>query len=82
MNSNICTQCGSNELIDKGGYLVCAYCGTQFQKEVTKKATTISINADIDRLLQKCKKEPKKASHYASLILDIDPANQEARHYL
>ena len=42
----------------------------------------IAINDDVQRLLDKCKREPKNAKRYANLVLDIDPTNREALKYL
>lgn len=37
----------------------------------------ISLNSDIERLLNKCKTDPKNKRKYINLILDIDPDNTE-----
>lgn len=42
----------------------------------------ISIDDDVQRLLEKCRREPRNARRYANLVLDIDPDNQEALKYL
>lgn len=80
-----CAQCGSIELEQHGGYMVCPYCGTRYKMDAddfTKKESNISLDADVRRLLEKCKTDPKRASLYAGLVLDIDPTNQEALRYL
>jgi hypothetical protein len=46
------------------------------------RESTIEINADIQALLEKCKSDPNNRRRYASLILDIDPTNQQANQYL
>lgn len=78
MKKNGCVNCGANEMIEKGRYMVCAYCGSKFPQ----KEKGISINSDIDILLEKCQKEPYNARKYANLILDIDPTNREALKYI
>jgi uncharacterized Zn finger protein (UPF0148 family) len=44
--------------------------------------STIDLDDDVRRLLQKCRENPRNARKYANLILDIDPDNQEALKYL
>lgn len=44
--------------------------------------SSIDLNDDVARLLEKCKAEPRNAKRYANLILDIDPDNEEALKYL
>jgi hypothetical protein len=46
------------------------------------KISTFSLTDDIKMLLQKCRDDPANARRYASLVLDIDPSNEEALHYL
>ena len=80
-----CKNCGSSEFIKDKGYRVCAYCRSRFmltEEDIPIKTSDISLKKDIERLLLKCKKEPRKARRYANLILDIDPGNKEARKYL
>ena len=74
-----CINCGGNEWINGDGFRKCAFCGTTF---LVERQSSISVNNDVERLLEKCRKEPRKAKIYANLILDIDPTNQEARLYL
>ena len=67
------------------GVRTCLYCGTQFQipkEELPKKKSEIALNSDVERLLDKCRKDPKNARKYANLILDIDPTNRDALKYL
>lgn len=54
-----CSCCGSNELTRDGSYYVCSYCGTRFKTNSID--STIAINNDVARLLQKCKDEPQNA---------------------
>lgn len=80
-----CMNCGANEWLDKNGFRVCAYCGTKFQLEaedVSFRKSKIALNSDVERLLEKCRKNPSRARRFANLILDIDPSNEEARKYL
>lgn len=44
--------------------------------------SSISLDDDVARLLEKCKSDPRKARKYANLILDIDPDNEDAWIYL
>ena len=89
----ICTQCGATKLKEEGTYFLCPYCGTKYSLSRKAKSTSctssvnasvhgISLESDIDRLLQKCKIDPQNAKRYANLILDIDPNNQEAKRIL
>ena len=82
-----CKSCGSTELYQENGYLVCRYCGTRHLIEGQAPAdpapsAQISLNADVEALLQKCRSDPARAAKYATLILEIDPNNAEARRYL
>jgi uncharacterized Zn finger protein (UPF0148 family) len=80
-----CTRCGSKELFMEDGYVVCAYCQSQFSPQtgdLPPKETVIGVHSDIQALLQKCQDDPSNRRRYASLILDIDPTNREARKYL
>ena len=81
----VCSQCGGNNWQEKDGFWICAYCGTIFKptkEDGLESSTNISIQSDVQRLLQKCKTDPKNAKTYANLILDIDPTNTEALKYL
>ena len=85
MKKLVCANCGANLFTDQGGVKVCQFCDSQHKPEKTdkpKKQSTISLQSDIDRLLQKCKSDPARASRYAGLVLDIDPTNKEAKKYL
>lgn len=84
MKELICSRCGAHEWIEKNGCRICAYCGTPYQLtyEDMPNASGMQLDSDIDRLLQKCRKDPKNAKKYANLILDIDPGNTEALKYL
>lgn len=85
MKSVECTRCGSKELLEEGGYVVCAYCQSRFMPQaddLPHRGTVIDVQADIQALLQKCMDDPANRRRYASLILDIDPTNREATKYL
>ena len=80
----VCTRCGSKELLDYSGYVVCAYCQSRFAPQaddLPQRDTVIGVQSDIQVLLQKCKDEPANRLRYASLILDLDPTNREAAEY-
>jgi hypothetical protein len=80
-----CSRCGSQELAEKGGYLVCEYCQSRFSPqdgERPTKESTIGVGSDIEALLQKCRDEPWNSQRYAELVLDLDPTNQEAMAYI
>ena len=62
---------------------MCDFCGTRYQIEkadipVVPKTSNIALGNDVQILLQKCRTDPANAKRYATLILDIDPRNQEA----
>jgi hypothetical protein len=80
-----CTKCGSNELLEEGGYVVCAYCRLKFVPGAGDRpnaGAAISVYDDIRDLLEKCKHDPANRRRYANLILDLDPTNVEAMQYL
>lgn len=88
MGKIVCDSCGGNDFIESGGFRVCKYCGTKqiiFQETKVSAGNAgagIAIDDDIQRLLEKCRKDPVNAKRYANLILDIDANNAEARKYL
>ena len=92
MEAIVCKACGAGGLQIRNGRGVCEYCGTVFiledqEKQVLRKTAApaengIALESDIDRLLRKCAEEPRNAARYASLILDMDPDNEEALKYL
>ena len=79
MKQERCPNCGGSDFTEKDGYRICKYCDSKFKIE---PETEISLLDDIERLLRKCKTDPKRARKYASLVLDLDPTNKEARKYL
>ena len=92
MEAIVCKACGAGGLQIRNGRGVCEYCGTVFiledqEKQALRKTAApagngIALESDIDRLLRKCAEEPRNAARYASLILDMDPDNEEALKYL
>jgi hypothetical protein len=81
----VCTACGSRELSEEDGYVVCVYCQSRFvpqADEVLTRETVVGLQSDVELLLQKCQDDPANRTRYAGLVLDIDPTNQAARNYL
>lgn len=80
-----CESCGSKDLTEIDGYSVCDYCQSKFvpkADETISKRTTLGGLSDVELLLQKCETDPANRRRYASLILDMDPANPIANQYL
>lgn len=80
-----CTRCGSKELIEEQSLIVCAYCQSTFVPQAEDQpptVTSINLGTDIEGLLAKCHSDPANSRRYASLILDIDPGNQEALGFM
>ena len=80
-----CRTCGSKELLEEAGLIVCVYCRSTYvpqQDDSIALETTIAIHSDIEVLLLKCEQDPVNRVRYANLILDIDPSNTQARAYL
>ncbi len=80
-----CSRCGSKELFEEDGYVVCAYCQSRFTPQAEDKPpvnTAIQLGSDVEALLRKCREDPRNRVRYANLILDIDPTNKEAISYL
>ena len=85
MKELTCINCGAVGLEEKNGFMVCSYCNSKFAIEaadIPQRGMGMSLNSDIDQLLQKCRTDPKNARKYANLILDMDPTNIEALRYL
>ena len=95
MKELTCKNCGAGGLVARSGYLVCLYCDSKFLMTAEDfyssktggsgaSATNsgISLDSDVEMLLQKCRMNPRNARKYANLILDIDPDNEEALKYL
>lgn len=80
-----CPSCGSKELSEENGNIVCVYCRSKYSPQAesfSPTATVIEIATDIQSLLQKCREDPMNRRRFANLVLDIDPSNQEAKQYL
>jgi DNA-directed RNA polymerase subunit RPC12/RpoP len=80
-----CTRCGSKDLDYESGYVTCAYCQSRFVEQGDdrpKVPTVVGLGSDVQMLLDKCQSDPANRQRYASLILDIDPTNQDAMRYL
>lgn len=80
-----CKRCGSQELAEQSGFIVCLFCQSRYvpeADEVPAMETIIAVASDVQDLLTRCRQEPHNRRRYASLVLDIDPTNAEARHYL
>ena len=85
MNALICSKCGASKWKEEEDYLICLYCETKYlktQEHRVTKSSSIALNKDVERLLQKCKTDKINARKYANLVLDIDPTNKEAIKYL
>ena len=79
----LCEYCGTKFLLSSDEYDLCSN-----RKNVINSgrdvscSTSISLDYDIEQLLNKCRANPRNARRYANLILDIDPDNQEALEFL
>lgn len=85
MTQIFCSNCGADIFIYKDGVKICKYCNSRFElteEDKPKKTAEVTLQTDIDILLEKCKADPARAKKYAGLILDIDPTNREAKKYL
>lgn len=85
MKRIVCACCGADDFVYRDGMRICQYCNSRYELEKDERGprtSVVSLNSDIDRLLAKCKADPKNAKRYASLILDIDPTNREAKKYI
>lgn len=81
MKQLVCERCGGNGFVEQNGYRTCLYCDTRYviqPEDTPQKSSSIALDEDIKRLLQKCNDDPANANRYASLILDIDPSNTDA----
>ena len=80
-----CTNCGSLELTDHGTYSICDFCRSRFAftaEGASWKLPAIGVASDIDALLKKCQEDPVNRRRYASLVLDLDPTNRQAKQFL
>ena len=82
-----CQGCGSTDFYEENGYRICLFCGTKHlitrdDKNEMPRESEISLDDDVQKLLQKWKEDPERADKYAELILQIDPNNEKALQYL
>lgn len=79
-----CMNCGSHEYTISKNKLVCCYCRTNYyiEKANHHDDTRIDLLDDISRLVSKCISEPHNAKRYSEIILEMDPYNRFAKHYL
>lgn len=85
MKPIVCENCGGDEFVERDGYRLCLYCKSRFRlskEDMISKGADIDLNEDVHKLLQKCRTDPIRAHKYATLILEIDPRNKEARSIL
>lgn len=85
MKQLVCERCGGNDFVEQNGFRTCKYCKTKFviqPEDTPQKGSKIALNDDIKALLKKCIDDPANAYRYASLVLDMDPSNTEAKKYL
>lgn len=85
MKAFTCEACGSNDFYEENGYRICNHCGTKHIITVEDQRiiqSTIDLQDDVSRLLEKCKTDPERAKKYAQRILEIDSNNIEARQIL
>ncbi len=77
----ICANCGSNDFREEEGYRICNHCGSKYiitAEDRRVLPSSIDLEDDVSRLLQKCKTDPERSKKYAQRILEIDPNNAEA----
>lgn len=85
MTEIVCRSCGSNDLTEIDGFMICNYCGTRHvmsKDEKGQKQVVIDWSDDVSRLIQKSKDEPERAKKYAERILEMDPNNEYAKKLL
>jgi hypothetical protein len=70
--------------MEEGGFVVCTYCQSRFERRISAsppRESVIGVADDVESLLRRCRDDPANSRRLASLVLDIDPTNQEARQY-
>lgn len=85
MKSFECRNCGSHDLTELDGFLICDFCQSKFvpaSGDTPVKGAVIGVQSDIEMLLGKCETDPANRIRYARLILDLDPTNRQAMSYL
>ena len=78
----VCAYCGSKFLketkSEKSSFGTVSFeGGTPLSKSLDNLTGGISLDSDIERLLQKCRTDPKNKKKYINLILDLDPDNTD-----
>ena len=78
----VCAYCGSKFLketkSEKTSFGTSSFeNGISLSKNLDNLTGGISLDSDIERLLQKCKTDPKNKKKYINLILDLDPDNTD-----
>ena len=84
MKAITCRSCGSNDIYVEGDYYICKYCGTRFlltSDDKPAKESTIDLNNDVERLLQRCKEEPARAKKCAERILETTRCQEASEEY-
>ena len=87
MKAIVCELCGSNDIIKQDGLYVCQHCGTKYSLEEAKKLLgTVKIDRSEEfekymELARACmaNDDIKNAKTYYAKVLNLDPANIEAR---
>jgi len=90
-----CELCGSNELVKTEGMFVCQHCGTKYTTEEARKLmveATVTVQGAVQvdgiatssNLLVRAREfeaqgDIDSAESYYNKVLDLDPANTEAR---
>ena len=88
MKALTCKCCGATGVAIRNGFVICEYCDARYLITAEDYGFAdapnngISLESDIERLLMKCRTDPRNARKYANLILDIDPDNPDAWKYL
>jgi hypothetical protein len=80
-----CKSCGSSDLFEEAGYFVCSFCRSKHVPsagDIPAPESVIALESDVEVLLRKCVEDPANRRRYVSLILDIDPNNQQVRNFL
>ena len=81
----MCDNCGSNDLYEENGYMICRYCGSRYlltKDDKPDSQASIDLSGDVKALLAKWDNDSKNADRYARLILEIDPSNERAKRQL
>jgi len=81
-NYFVCDYCGSKFLKETKAERIFSVEGSlsnvnSLHRDLGNLTGGISLESDIERLLQKCRTDPKNKRKYINLILDIDPDNTD-----